>query len=146
MHCNNINIAVKPGSLILVSKQGQVTKLYNLCEDKTGSAKITVDGRGIELAVGQEVAIGPDHAAIANLVAKDNLGRRNLKYSEISRTHTFMRSEISLLSLMHNNNSVLPIIMKSTAGQDFTMRNKLVKMAAVLMTVTAGHGAYTSKP
>jgi hypothetical protein len=146
LHCNNINIAVKPGSLVLISKQGQVTKLYNLCEDKTGSTQITVEGRNIELAVGQEVAIGPDHTAIANSITKDSLGRRNLKYTEISRAHTFMRSEISLLSLMHNNNSVLPVLMKSTAGQDFAMRNKLVKMAAVLMTVTAGHGAYSAKP
>jgi hypothetical protein len=146
LHCNNIQIAIKPGSMILVNRLSAVTKLYNLCEDKSGSVEVTVEGRHIELSAGQEVAIGSSQDAITATLNKDNLGRRNLKNAQISSNNSFTRSEISLLSLMRKEGSVLPILMKSTTGKDYAVRTKLVKMAACLMTVTAGHGAYTAKP
>lgn len=146
INCNHLNIAVKSGSLILVGKVGNITKLYNLYEDKSGSAQVIIEGRHIELSVGQEVVIGPSCAEINAVLAKDGLGRRNLKNSKVSPTHSFVRSEVSLISSMHNNGSVLPTLVKSMVVQDYAMRSKLVKMAAVLMTVTAGHGAYSTKP
>jgi hypothetical protein len=52
-----------------------------------------------------------------------------------------MCSEVPLVSLLQNS-AVLSHLLNSGAKEDRAITAKLIKLAAVLQQVTAGHGAY----
>ena len=145
LRCKDIIVELNAGTIMLINKAGSITKIYNLCEDGAGSIKVTIDGRCIELSAGHEVVIGSDHPAILKSLDNDGIGRRNIKHTKIPHSYSVLRSEVSLLTLMNQNNSILTHLIKNPSGADLNLRGKLVKMAACLMTVTAAHGPYSGK-
>src|SRR5579875_3999552 len=93
-----------------------------------------------ELAVGQESLIGPNNGSVGKALKSEAIGRRRLKGVDFPGGHAMIRGEVSIVSLMQESD-LLHRISTSKTAHDRALTVRLVKMAAVMQTVQAGHGA-----
>ncbi len=136
-----INIA--PAAIVLVSNQGDIVKVRNLCEKTSLSVVVSFNGKQTALAAGQEVMLGTNTDAIKKAMNAEPIGRRQMHAVEFTHGPSIMKCEVSLLSLIQNVD-VLNKLMLSKNKEDRDIARRLMKMAAVISQVSAGHGAYTT--
>ena len=137
------SMSMESGSIILVSKDGDVAKVRNLYESSAHSVRAHVGNRYVAIAAGQEVLMSPSHVTLTKALKSEPLGRRLLKNFDISGGHSVTRCEVSLVTLLQNC-EVLKRLMLSKNDNEQILAGKLVKMAAILSQVTAGRGAYSN--
>jgi len=136
------HIAIAAGTIALISKEDNVTKVRNLWESDSHSIQVSAGNRMVTVCAGQELMVGPTGTSLTKAVKGDLLGRRHIKSFDMAGNHSAMRSEVSLVSLMQNNN-VLSRLVRSENDSDKEIAGKLMKMAAALSVVTGGRGAYS---
>jgi hypothetical protein len=117
-----------------------VTNLYDRGQH---SVVVTTSGGPIPLGSGQEVIIAADHDTILGTMKEDKLGRRHTKSRVLPSTKCLAHSEISLVSILENNQTVRQLVL-SRDPEDKALANRVLKMAACLMMATVSHGPYKS--
>jgi hypothetical protein len=132
---------IAPNTIALVSSIGDVVKVTNLYESGTNSIRGLVSGKTVDIAAGQEVLFGPADGSLIRALKGDSIGRRRLRTIDLPNKRAITRCEVSLVSLL-TQGDVLSHIRISTKPADRQLTEKLLKMSAVLTTVTASHGAF----
>ena len=133
---------VKPNACILVTKDGGNVKVENLYESKLGSVQICIGSKHAVLYAGAEVIISPDEQGVHRLMTTDDVGRRSIRELPMGKMHV-TKSEVSLHSVLRTS-PLMQSIVSSKREADKGLTNKLIKMAAVLSSATAGNGRYES--
>jgi hypothetical protein len=134
-------IIINPETMALISREGNIVKIRNIYELNAKSISIVVGGKFFHIAAGEEVCLGQNGTAIVKSLMDDAVGRRRLQNIDVSSGHSLTRCEVSLVSLVQHS-EVLTRIKDSTNPADKALAQKLVKMAACLSFVTAGHGPF----
>jgi hypothetical protein len=135
-------VTVAAGAMALVSMQEGTLKVRSVYEGLHSPIRVLVDGRSVSLSAGQEVIVSRDEATLKQAMRYDNVGRRSVKSFVVDGDFKVMRADVSLVSLLQKSD-LLARIATSQAGDDKTVAAKLMKMAACVMQVTSGRGAYT---
>lgn len=135
------SIVVRPGSCVLVTTNGTVTAVRNLYEGSGGRVKVSTGAHFATVPVGTEVVVGLSKNHVLDFVRKDLVGRRRIQIGDI-KTGSISSAEVSLISLM-NQSDLLRVIGKSQKAESRAVISKLLKMAACISVVTAGHGSYS---
>ncbi len=138
----NYKVAVAAGTIALITREGEVVKIRNAYENSAGSIAVYVGNRVMKLSVGHEMLIGPNDGSVSKALKSEAVGRRSIKAFDVPGNNQVITCDYSLTSLVHNTD-ILTRLMKSENHGDRAIADKLVKMAAVLSTVTAGRGAYS---
>ncbi|MBX9719852.1 MAG: hypothetical protein K2X81_00520, partial [Candidatus Obscuribacterales bacterium] len=144
----NYTISLEAGTVALVQHSNKILKVRNLCENGSHSIHTVVQGHSpfsIDVAAGQEIILGESQSEIQTVLAQDNIGRRKVQYFPIGQHNTLARAEVSPVMVMQKS-PLLTSLLKSSHGPDLALKGRMMKMAACLMTVTTGHGAYNAKP
>jgi hypothetical protein len=136
-------IMVTPGTVALISSSKSIFKLANLFESKGGSIRFVADKNSIDISAGQDLIIASDDSSLTHALRSETVGRRRQRGFELNNSRSVMRSEVSLVSLLQNN-EVLSKLLKSTSLVDQKLCERLIKMAACLNQVTVSHGAYST--
>lgn len=137
-------IAVDPGTVALITRENKVLKIRALYEPRPNMITVKAGETFIKVSVGQEVLLAPQSVHLQAANKKDNLGRRHVVEANLPNGHAMSRSEFSHVGLIEEAD-VLTKLFQSQAPHDRQLSGKLLKMAACLMTVTGGHGAYSDK-
>lgn len=135
-------VTVQPGSIALVRVFDGVLKVRNLYETAGNGVRANVSDRYVDLCVGQELVVGSSGSLIGKAMHADRISRRSTRDFELAENNRLVRSEFSIVSIMQNS-AVLSHLMNSERKDDKAIVDKLTKMAAVMQTVTATHGAYS---
>ncbi len=135
-------VFIKPGTIVQVTLKDKVLQVKNLwdCLGASGVEQI-VAGRKILLAPGQESITGPSKKHVMQSVSLDPVGRRSQMVTEVGEKHV-MRCEFSPQSLL-TERQWLRGLMQSDGVHDRQIIARIMKMSAVLSTVTSRHGAFT---
>jgi hypothetical protein len=72
---------------------------------------------------------------------RDGIARRSVKTTDLGDGMEMARSDVSLTSVLENSTALADLI-HSTNRADRAIANRLIKMAACMMMVTAKRGAY----
>ncbi|MBI4533920.1 MAG: hypothetical protein HY711_08215, partial [Candidatus Melainabacteria bacterium] len=137
------NVYVKPGAMALVSNENGMLKLRNIWEGAANSVHVQIGSKFVSASVGQELIVGTNDHSLGKLLKGDAIGRRRIRSFDVPGGHTLTRSEVSLVSLAQSSH-LLSRVLKSPNEGDRAIANKLLKMAACLSLITAGHGAYST--
>ncbi len=137
-------ISVDPGAVALITSENKVLTVRVLYEQRANAVAITAGNNAIKLSVGQEAMLAPQSIHLQAANQKDGVGHRHVKEATLSNGHMLSRSEFSHVGLIEQAD-VLTRLVHSKAPQDRQLSDKLIKIAACLMTVTGSHGAYSDK-
>lgn len=138
-------IRIGPKSIVLISKDKQTTKVCPLYESGSNSVCLLTGTMSTRIFPGQEVILAEDESSLNLTLQNDGIGRRKTHVDSLPEIGVLHRGEVSAISLIENN-YLLTKLVQSTDAQDKQVTNKLVKVAASLMTVTSSHGPYSSSP
>lgn len=136
-------IDVGPHCIALIEKAGQIVKIRNLCENSPASLTVYSQGFKTRVSIGQELVIGPDDQIDENSLLSDRIARRSIKSSYMDTGFHAIRSEVSLMSLFERK-ELLRALLRSKDSHDVRIKERLIKTAACLMTVTKSHGKYVA--
>jgi hypothetical protein len=141
VHAGDALINVAPGAVAMIHAHNGVVKVRNMFDKSAHSVVVFVNNRQIDVPVGQEAAFGSHDVAVAQAIKSDSVGRRRIRHVKMANNKAVMLSDVSLLSILQNS-ELLARIMDKNDSANKALRNKLLRMAAVLSTVTAKYGAY----
>ncbi|MBX9771057.1 MAG: hypothetical protein K2X29_06780, partial [Candidatus Obscuribacterales bacterium] len=136
------SIRVAPKSVVLISKDKETIKVCPLYE--SGKTTVSYGTWNGHIFSGQELILAETDDALNNTLQTDGIGRRK-SHSQPLPGVVLHRSEVSSISLIENN-YILTKLVQSTDPKDKHLTDKLVKVAASLMSVTSSHGPYTAAP
>lgn len=138
----NLRVVLKEGSMALISRTGDLLRVYNICENSFKSITVQSERRSVAVNAGVEAVVAHDHETIMAILAGDPVARRQVRAVELSGGDLVVQtSEFSIPSLMKSN-SMLRQMVKSAKGVDIALTDRIVKMTACLTVVTGGHGQY----
>lgn len=136
-------VKLAPGTVAMLAYKGDHLKVRNIYESSTTGIVANIEGKKlIGLQAGHEVIIARSGASINRILGEEPIGRRRLRHSEISGSHTIINSEVSLTSLLQNTN-ILSQLVRSDTREDKALIGKIMKMAVSLSIVTPHHGSYS---
>jgi fibronectin-binding autotransporter adhesin len=136
-------VKLAPGTVAMLAYKDSHLKIRNVYENSNASVTANIEGKKlIGLQAGHEVIIARSGASINKILGEEPVGRRRLKHSEITGSHTIVHSEVSLTSLLQNTN-ILSQLVRSNVGEDKQLIGKIMKMAVSLSIVTPHHGSYS---
>jgi hypothetical protein len=136
----DVRITLQPSSIITVEHEGHSVKVRTLYEPDNTSVSVVIEGKIVNIGVGQELVVAANEGELHLALKNDNVGRRRIKSHPIGNRH-IATSELSLISFMEAN-PILNQIVHSQEQEDKALVDRLVKMAACLMVSTTSHGAY----
>lgn len=109
-----------------------------------GDILLHVGARTISLLPGEEVVISDHLLSAEERTPADGLGRRAFKQFNVNEKRYVTLAEVSLPSMLANKSSMLSIL-HPTGSVEKRTQARLLKAAAVLQQVSAGHGPYASR-
>lgn len=130
---------LKKKSLLFVRVDKFGDHLFCLLEPVT----VLVGKHSTTLQSGEEIIITDQDAKMRGAVSEDDIGRRRMRITQLPEGKTLALTEFSLVHVMERE----PVIYKfvhSDDRQSKPLRERLIKMAAVLNVVTSRHGPYTT--
>ncbi|MBX9771118.1 MAG: hypothetical protein K2X29_07090, partial [Candidatus Obscuribacterales bacterium] len=137
----DVRITLQPSTIVTVEHHGDSVKIRSLYTPGANSVTAVVQGKMINICVGQELIITSNPGELHEVMHNDNVGRRRIKTVEPIANRHIGTCELSLISFMEAN-PILNQIVHSDEQEDKAMIDRLVKMAACLMVSTTSHGAY----
>jgi len=126
---------------VVVSFLDEVLKVTDIYDKGAHTVSVMTTNGAINLGTGQEAIIASDNETISCTMKQDGLGRRHTKSRVLPSTRCLAHSEISLVSLLENNNTVNQLVL-SRDPEDRALANRMLKTAACLMMATTKHGPY----
>jgi hypothetical protein len=145
IHCGAYSLSVATGTIAVIRKHNGITTVSNLYEKAPNSVRVTMllDGKYVSIAAGHQISLGKTESEVKASIAQDPVSRRGLRAISMSSGHKLVTSEISLTSLLENSN-VLRAMQRSNNTSDRVIANRVTKMAACLLMVTAKRGPYAA--
>lgn len=134
-------VAIDPGTIAMLCREGDVVKIRNLIERSAKSVRVFAGKHVFQLAVGQEALISPNYGATAKALKSEAIGRRRIRALDLADGHSVIRCEVSIVSLIQQT-ELLNRIFNSKNGHDRAITARLLKMSAVIQQVQMSHGAY----
>ncbi|MBY0550463.1 MAG: hypothetical protein K2W95_24505 [Candidatus Obscuribacterales bacterium] len=132
-----------PGSIVHVTREGDVLKVRNLCDAVGKTVRVLVAGKSMPVNVGEEVVIGFSDGAVNSAIKGDNIGRRKVSRFVVDGRHSIVKSELSVVALIQKSNLLTSMYTKGSAA-DRNVMERIMKMAAALFQVTGKRGAYSA--
>lgn len=108
-----------------------------------GPAEIKVGKHTAQLNSGEEAIVLDHEPGYSDLVGQDDIGRRRIRMTKLSESESMALSEFSLIQAVERE-PMLYRLVHSTDVHDKSVRERLIKMAAVLNIVTGRHGQYST--
>jgi len=131
-------VALAKGGIVLITRTDDFIKVRNLYDNPAG---VYFAGTCLAVRAGHEVVIARDMTLLRNTVARDQVGRRQVRLFNLSCGGTMLLGEFMPVALMKRT-EVLRCLYTSRDPADHATSNKLVKMAAALVIATAARGNY----
>jgi hypothetical protein len=133
----------KPGTVSLLSGEGELLKVRNLWEDGSSSVHVYVGNRLISASAGQELILTANDRLRRHALINDPVGRRRVKSYDLADGKTVTSCEVSFASLT-GGSSLLNSFVRSNRQQEQALTSKLIKMAACLNLIHADHGPFST--
>lgn len=133
-------VTVQQNAMALISQEGEITKVRSLYDRSANAVHVTVGGKALTLSSGEELIIVPKANHTLRAIS-DQVSRRRTERVDLADGHSVLRSEFSIVSLMHSS-TLLRQIVNSTERDSMAISEKLFHMAACLQLVTSKHGPY----
>lgn len=108
-----------------------------------GPTTIRVHGRATTINAGEEAIIANHEPTYEGLLGADYIGRRRLRMNKLPEGESLGLAEFSLVHAVERE-PVLYRLLHSQDPHDKALRDRLIKTAAILNYVTAGHGQYVT--
>ena len=108
-----------------------------------GPAELKTGKHSAPLSSGEEAILLDHEPAYSDLVGQDDIGRRRIRVNKLSESESLALSEFSLIQAVERE-PMLYRLVHSTDAHDKSVRERLIKMAAVLNIVTGRHGQYST--
>ncbi|HEY9789707.1 MAG TPA: hypothetical protein V6D22_04865 [Candidatus Obscuribacterales bacterium] len=128
-------------SLIFARAAGGCDHIFVLL----GNAFVKVGRHVSQLHAGEELVVADHETKPAELISRlyqdDNIGRRRLQMDSLPGNRSIGMVEFSLVQAVEREPMIYKI-MHSSDPHDRSLRDRLIKMAAVLNLVTGSHGMY----
>jgi hypothetical protein len=134
-------VHIRAGTAAIVLHEGAVVKVRNLWESRAHSIRVLIGNKSTQIAAGQEMAVGRNDGTLAQSLQTDRTGRRGVNLVALDREKSLVRGEVSLVSLLQNSR-VLRHVLRGSNATDRALADKVMKMAACLMQLTAQRGVY----
>lgn len=131
-------VSMQRGSLALVKWQDGILTVKDIVDNGGNSVVVMRGTSTMALNPGIEAVCG---TRAGDYIHKDGLARRNIKTEQYGGNMEIAHGEISIVSLAANHRLVSSVLATSGA-EERAIRERVIKMAAVLTQVTASHGAY----
>ncbi|HEY9869523.1 MAG TPA: hypothetical protein V6D08_10195, partial [Candidatus Obscuribacterales bacterium] len=133
----------KPGTVSLLTGEGELLKVRNLWEDGGSSVRVYVSNRLISASAGQELILTANDRLRRHALINDPVGRRRVKSYDLADGKTVTSCEVSFASLT-GGSPLLNSFVRSNREQEQALTSKLIKMAACLNMIHADHGPYST--
>jgi hypothetical protein len=132
-------VMLKPKTLVLVRLEGGMVRCFSLL----GNPQVQAGKRLITLTTGEEALVADHTPKAEEVVLHDDIGRRRIRVSDIGDNRGVALTEFSLVHAIARE-PLIAHFAQSQNPDDRTMRDHLIKMAAVLNMVTSTHGPYST--
>ena len=136
-------VLLKNSSTILVSVNDGNVKVRNLQEQHACSTQVFFGLRRFELRAGEELVSARSFDQLGALASSDGVKRRQIHTFDLDDGTNILCDEFSAVNVIKKT-PVLKSLISSSNRYDEKAYGKVMKMAACLAIVTAGHGQYTS--
>ena len=136
-------IRLAPKTVVLISKDRHTIKVCPLYESGSDSVTISSGNSNTRIYLGQEFILAEDEDSLNRALQADGIARRRTHMQSLPNNGALHRCEVSSISLIENN-YLLTKLLQSSEPKDRQLANRLVKVAASLMTVTNNHGPYSA--
>jgi hypothetical protein len=140
IYADRYTVTLNKGTICTIQVIGDTIIVRNLHEERLETISIALAGHTLKLGAGRELIVGQSKTAVKNLMKDDQIGRRHVQ-NNYNLNAYLVNSEISPISVMRNS-ALLAKIINGKATAEMSVRNRLVKTAACLMSLTAGKGAF----
>ncbi len=145
VHCDAYDVSLRPGAVVLMSKQGSLIKVRNLSETRADSVCLLVHGRKVHLHPGSEAIVGLDDGSAEKTAQADNLGRRRVTHVTPGHGKKILLSEFSMISLIKTNPLLTQVVVHHPGKTESTVSRNVMKTMAALTYATAAHGQYSQQ-
>lgn len=136
------DIFIKRKALVLIRASQNASRCLVLWDSDLGAVTVVCQKRHVRLGPGDE-ALVTDHEPKGSEVMEDDIGRRRIKVHVLGSGKAFTTAEFSLLQAL-DRDPLLHEMFKSPDDRDRILKEKIIKIAAVLNMVTGRHGFYTT--
>ncbi len=130
-------------AVVLFRIQGGNERCMVLWDGGPESVVIVFHNRKLCLTAGQEALLTDYDPNYREIVESDDIGRRRIQIHDLKEHKHIVTAEFSLLHALQRD-PLLYDLAHSKDKHDRTLRERILKTAAVLDLVTARHGRYTT--
>ncbi|MBI4533017.1 MAG: hypothetical protein HY711_03640 [Candidatus Melainabacteria bacterium] len=142
--CPVAEVYVKRRSVVLfVARQGTM-RCQVLWDAGIGSVTIICHKHRVKLGPGDEALVTDHDPDYREIMMSDDIGRRRIKVHNLVEGKAITTAEFSLLQALERD-PLLYDVFHSSNPHDKSLLENILKTAAVLDMVTAGHGYYSNK-
>jgi len=114
------------------------------CFDFLENVTVHYDKHTFALRPGEEAILAKKEPSYADILVDDDIGRRRVRLHKLSHDKGIALTEFSLVQAIEREPLIFPLV-HSKDTKDKALKNRLLKMAAVLNMVTSRHGHYSSR-
>lgn len=138
-------VALKPSTIALVSKDGNVLKVRSLYDAGVGDVQVYGAKQKLALNAGQEIVTARTYDDASRSMKKDAVGRRKITSVDLADGASLIQSEYSFLTLL-SSSPVLSRVMLSTDKETVNLSDRVSRMMVMLGIVTRAHGQFQQLP
>lgn len=137
-------VTMIPGTIALISGDSNAVSINNLHDSARRSVKLrTAEGLQISLSGGHSLVCASSEAYLKVALHSPEIGRREVRTWSSKDGKAFTRSEISLVTLLHES-ALLHELSKRPTKVEKVIVDKIIKMAVCLQSATSSHGAFST--
>lgn len=114
------------------------------CFDFLENVTVHFDKHTFALRPGEEAILAKKEPSYADILVDDDIGRRRVRLHKLSHDKGIALTEFSLVQAIERESLIFPLV-HSKDPKHKALKNRLLKMAAVLNMVTSRHGHYSSR-
>ncbi len=135
-------IFIKRNALVLIRAEQNAARCLVLWDNDLGAVTVVCQKRHARLGPGEEAFV-TDHDPKGSEIMADEIGRRRIKVHVLGSGKAMTTSEFSLLQALERD-PLLYEMFRSPDDRDRILKEKIIKIAAVLNMVTGRRGYYTT--
>ncbi len=138
---NDMKVDVARGAMILVSATKGFMSVVNLWEEGIKDVHVTIAGSQVHLTTGHQVIVSEKGEKPMDILKTQGFARREVKINAFDGGRNLISADVSLQTALYQCN-LLRSVAITPDEECKKIRDRVVKMAAVLTVATAGHGGY----
>jgi len=136
------DIFIRRKALVLIHAKQTSARCLALWDNDLGAVTVVCQKRHVRLGPGQEAFV-TDHDPKGSEIMEDEIGRRRVKVHVLGSGKAVTTDEFSLLQALERD-PLLHEVFRSPDARDRLVKEKIIKIAAVLNMVTGRRGSYTT--